>query len=346
VTTADGRLRYVSVLSFSDEWLDSLRAEAPDVEVLQYPHAKIEDLPIEVRRSMDVLHTSTVLPDPEQAPALRWVQLDTAGADHVRDTALWRSDVAVTTIGGVSPVPLAEYVLFLILGFAHRLPAMLGVRGSRSWPTAAARWQEFMPAPLAGATVGVIGYGRIGREIGRQAAQHGLHVVGVNRSGRVAPEEERAARHYLGGASTKHDSEVEIVASARLGSVIGRCDYVVVVCPLTDQTRGLVDASLIAAVKPGAVLINVARGGIVDEDALLAALRAGQLGGVGLDVFDDEPLSMDSPWWDEPKAFVTPHVAGLAPRYGEQALEIVSTNLRRLATDTALLNLLDRERGY
>src|SRR5437868_6176881 len=118
-------MRYLSTLSFGDAWLDELRARVPGVEVLQVPAEKACDVPDEVWRGVDVLHTSSVLPDLAVATLLRWVQLDTSGVDHVRDTELWRSDLELTTIGGVSPVPLAEYVLFVLLGFAHRLPAML-----------------------------------------------------------------------------------------------------------------------------------------------------------------------------------------------------------------------------
>jgi phosphoglycerate dehydrogenase-like enzyme len=346
VTTADGRLRYVSVLGFDDDWLGRLRAAVPGVEVLQYEGAKIEDVPMPVRATMDMLHTSATLPDPDETPALRCVQLDTSGVDHVRDTALWRSPVPITTLGGVSPVPLAEYVLFAILGFAHRLPAMLEVRAARTWPTPSARWDRFLPATLRGATVGIVGYGRIGCEIGRQLGGHGMHVIGVTRSGRLVPADDRAERHYRAPMTSDHDAEVEIVPTAELDSVVGRCDYLVVVCPLTEETSGLVDASIIAATKPGAVLVNVARGGIVDETALLAGLRSGQLGGAVLDVFDDEPLSPESPWWSEPNVFLTPHVAGVAPLYSDHVLELVATNLQRLLSGGALLNLVDRERGY
>jgi phosphoglycerate dehydrogenase-like enzyme len=142
------------------------------------------------------------------------------------------------------------------------------------------------------------------------------------------------------------DDGVQVVGPQEMHAVLGRADYVVVVVPLTDQTRNLIDASAIAAIKPGAVFINVARGGIVDEDALRTALRSGALAGAALDVFDDEPLPPDSTWWTEPNVFVTPHVSGLAPRYFGQVLEIVSTNLRRFVSGQPLLNRVDRERGY
>lgn len=337
------RVRYLSTLSFADDWLAELRRRVPACEVAQLPADKRTDVPDDVWQTVEVLHTSTVLPGPDAAPALRWVQLDTSGVDHVRDSALWHSDVEITTIGGVSPVPLAEYVLFTILGFAHRLPAMLDVRSTRAWPTPERRWERFLPAALAGATVAVVGYGRIGREIGRLATAHGMTVVGVTRSGRERTAAERAAHVAFGRGS---DDVVEILGPDALHEVLGRSDYVVVVVPLTAETAGLIDAEAIAAMKPGAVLVNVARGGIVDEAALLAALRRGALSGVALDVFDDEPLPPDSAWWDEPNAFVTPHVSGLAPRYAEQVLQIVAENLRRYLDGEPLLNRVDRTRGY
>jgi phosphoglycerate dehydrogenase-like enzyme len=201
-----------------------------------------------------------------------------------------------------------------------------------------------MPAPLAGATISIVGFGRIGQEIGRLATAHGMTVVGVTRSGRVRTEAERAALMDFGRGCD--DSVLEVVGTDSLHEVLARSDYVVVVVPLTDETRGLIDADAIAAIKPGAVVVNVARGGIVDEAALLAALRSGTLSGVALDVFDDEPLPPHSPWWDEPRAFLTPHVSGLAPRYSDQVLQLVAENLRRYCQDEPLLNVVDRTRGY
>jgi phosphoglycerate dehydrogenase-like enzyme len=319
--------QYLSTLAFPDPWLDELRSRVPQVDIVQVDAQKAEDVPPELWRTVDVLHTSGVFPDPADAPALRWVQLDTSGVDHVRDQAVWNADIDITTIGGISPVPLAQYVLFCILGFAHRLPAMLTTRESRLWPSPAQRWDTFLPARLDGATVVVVGYGRIGREIGRLARAHDMSVVGVTRTG------------------TAEDG-VEVVGPDQLHRVLSRADYVVVVVPLTDETRRMIDAAAIAAMKPGAVLINVARGGIVDEDALQAALRSAAIGGAALDVFDAEPLPPDSPWWHEPNVLVTPHISGLAPRYFEQVLDLVADNLRRFVTGEPLRNRVRRERGY
>ncbi|SHF55091.1 Phosphoglycerate dehydrogenase [Jatrophihabitans endophyticus] len=345
-------MRYLSTLAFPPAWLDELRAAVPGVDVVQLPAASAADVPADVWRGVDALHTSSVLPEPGDAPRLRWVQLDTSGVDHVRDTALWRSDVEITTIGGVSPVPLAQYVLFCILGFAHRLPAMLDVRAARHWPTAQVRWDAFLPAALDGATVAIVGYGRIGREIGRLARTHGMSVVGVTRSGR-RPDPAGAGQVEFGVAAggfavdpTADDADVRVVGPELLADVLATADYLVVVVPLTEHTRGLIGRRTLAALKPGAVVINVARGGVVDESALLHALRSGAVAGAALDVFDEEPLPPTSPWWHEPNVLVTPHVSGLAPRYFEQVRRIVTDNLRRFVDGAPLLNRVDRERGY
>ncbi|MFT4083748.1 MAG: D-2-hydroxyacid dehydrogenase [Nocardioides sp.] len=334
---------YLSTLDFDAAWLDLVRSRVPGVEVRQIRAATADDIPDAVWREVEVLHTSAVLPDPGAAPRLRWVQLDTSGVDHVVGTPLWDSRVDITTIGGVSPVPLAEYVICMILGFAHRLPALLQARETRTWPDAQERWRTMLPARLSGATVTIVGYGRIGREIGRLARAHRMDVVGVTRSGAI--DHARDGTQASFGERVDHDG-VEVVDPGRLHEVLGRSDYVVVVVPLTTETRGMIDAAALAATKPGATLVNVARGGIVDEEALLAALRSGHLAGAALDVFDVEPLPADSVWWDEPNVFVTPHASGLAPSYAEQVLDIVTSNLARFERGEPLLNLVNRDRGY
>jgi phosphoglycerate dehydrogenase-like enzyme len=171
-----------------------------------------------------------------------------------------------------------------------------------------------------------------------------MSVVGVTRTARLRTPEELGLLADFGRSAG--DEPVTVRGPDHLGEVLSGADYVVVVLPLTAETRGLVDATAIRQIKKGAVLVNAARGGIVDEDALLHALRSGALAGVMLDVFDAEPLPPDSPWWGERNAFVTPHVAGLAPRYLEQVLDIVVRNLRLFADGAPLLNRVDRMLGY
>jgi phosphoglycerate dehydrogenase-like enzyme len=338
-------IRYLSTLALPEEWLARLRSAVPDLDVRQIAATTPDDVPDEVWQGVHVLHTSGVFPEPALVPDLRWIQLDTSGVDHVLGTDLWAGPVPITTIGGVSPVPLAEYVLWAILGAAHRLPAMLEVRAARAWPDPVTRWRRFLPAPLAGATVVVVGYGRIGREIGRRVRAHGMSVVGVSRSGRPrTPQHDELHADF--SPRPDEPDETLVVGPDRLAEVFAQADYAVVVLPLTPQTRGLVDENAIQALKPGAVVVNVARGGVLDEKALLEALRSGKVCSVILDVFEDEPLPASSPWWDEAGCFLTPHVSGLAPLYFEQVLDLVVANLGRLRDGLPLLNLVDRTRGY
>jgi phosphoglycerate dehydrogenase-like enzyme len=341
-------VHYLSLLDFDEPWLDALRTSTPGLRVTQvHMAASADEVPDEVWADVEVLHTTSVLPAPGQAPNLRWVQLDTSGCDHLRDTWLWRSDIPISTIGGVSPVPLAEYVLLMVLGLAHRLPELRAFWQDPQWPSPDERWRRFGPRPVAGTTMGIVGYGRIGREIGRLARAHGMTVVATSRTGRPLAPETHDLFHDPGRQplDAAYDG-VELFGSDGLHEVLGRSDHVVVVVPLTDETTGLVDEKAVRAIKPGAVLVNVARGGIVDERAVAAALADGHLSGAALDVFDEEPQPAGSPWWSAPGVLATPHVSGLAPHYRDQVQVIVAENLRRHLAGEPLVNQVDRVRGY
>jgi len=326
-------VRYLSTLSFSGDWLAALGAAVPDVVVQQIPASHPGDVPGDVWAETDVLHTSTVLPDLAAAPRLRRVQLDTSGVDHVVDHPVWASPVDITTIGGVSPLPMAEYVMMMVLTFSHRLPALRTAQQSHEWPTPAERWARYLPRALPGATVGIIGYGRIGREIGRLARAFGMNVVGV-------------CRHPRQPSSPEVDDGIEIVTVGQLDLIVPRCDYIVVTLPRTPETTCLLDAGRLGRLRPGTVLIDVGRGGIVDDEALLDALADGRLAGAALDVFATEPLPEDSPFWDHPAVIVTPHIAGFAPSYERAVFDIVADNLRRFVAGRPLANCVDRIRGY
>ncbi|WP_367048414.1 D-2-hydroxyacid dehydrogenase [Streptomyces sp. Je 1-332] len=339
--TSSSPVHYLSTLSFPDWWLDELRARHPRLSVTQIPATSPKDVPEEVWRRTQILHTGAVFPATEHpAPDLRWIQLDTSGADHLKDTEVWDLPVPLTSIGGISPVPMAEYVLMMLLGLAHRLPRAIEVQHSGTWPSPAERWNTLMPRRLRGATVGVVGYGRIGREIGRLAGEFGMTVLGLKRgSGPRAGE-------FFGTPADDSPQPAELYTPDALHTFLSRCDYLVVTCPLTDETRGMIDAAALDALKDGAMVVNVSRGGIVDEHALRAGLRSGRIAGAALDVFDEEPLPADHAWWNEPGVILTPHVAGFAPDYEEQTLELVGSNVERFLVGRDLINLVDRSRGY
>lgn len=340
--TGNARINYLSTLTFDDAFLEQVRNATDGVEVIQITAQSAAEIDAITWSQVDVLHTSTLFCDPAVAPRLKWVQLDTSGVDHVRDHPLWQSSVPITTIGGVSAVPLAEYVIWSILGTAHRLPELIQVHTSHDWPSPEERWRRMLPAPVRGATVGIVGYGRIGREIGRLAGALGMNVIGLSRTA-GGKKREKASYFTVG---TRPVDTAEIVGPESLNFLLERSDFLVVVVPLTDSTRNLIDATALAHLKHSAVVINVARGGIVDETALRLGLQSGRISAAVLDVFDMEPLGPDDSWWTEPNVFISAHVSGFASEYSSQISGIVSENMRRFGSGDTLVNLVDREQGY
>jgi phosphoglycerate dehydrogenase-like enzyme len=337
------QLRYLTTLPQTEAWLTELRRRAPEVDVRQQVAARPDDIDDRDWAEVEVLHTGAVLPSPEQAPRLRWIQLDTSGAEHLAAGPWWGTDVEITTLGGVAPVPMAEFTVMSLLGLAHHQPLLDGVRRERRWPAPDDRFRDLTPLPVDGATATIVGYGRIGREIARLLHALGMHVVGVSRRGaRPAPQQ---AVHYDTGRQGAEDPTEHLAVDA-LPEVLRRTDYLVVVTPRTSETEGMIGAAELALLPVGACLINVSRGGICEEKAVLDALDTGHLRYVATDVFDEEPLAPDSAWWEHPRVVVTPHVAGLAPRYHEQVLDLVSSNLARWRAGEPLLNRVDRAAGY
>lgn len=332
-------LTYLCTLPLPDAWFAELAERVPEVRIHRFGAG--DPIPADVLTEVDLLHTSEWFPDASQVPSLRCVQLDTSGVDHVRTTSLWDTDIPIATLGGIAPVPMAEYAMMTILELAHRMPLIQRLRDAREWPGNADRLARLTPQRLEGATVGIVGYGRIGREIARLASAFGMRALGVKRTTSAA-----ASDKFDTGRGSAAEDPTEIFPMDRLDDVLAQSDVLVVVVPLTALTRGMIGAAQLDRLPEGALVVNIARGGIVDEAALLERLRDGRLGGAALDVFDDEPLPAGSPWWDEPNTLVTPHVAGLAPQYHAQTLDLVVENLTRLAEGQPVLNEVDRVSGY
>jgi phosphoglycerate dehydrogenase-like enzyme len=337
VSRAGAPIHVLSTMHFDDAWLADVAAASPRIVIAQYPAAAVEDLPRDLLARAEVLYTNSCLPTPAEAPALRWVQLDTSGADHVAGTPLWADGtIAVTSIGGISPRPIAGYVMTMILAFAYHVPDLLAHQRRREWPTPAERWERFMPVQLDGSQMVIVGFGRLGRAIAAAAQAFGIRVTGVRRGG------ERPGERF----GEQIEVACDVVGPAGLEQALARADHVVVALPLTEQTRGVLGSSAFAALKPGATLVNVSRGGVVDEDAMARALNDGTLAHVAADVFEVEPLPAASPLWDDGRVIVTPHVAGFAPDYTAQVRTLFRANLERYAEGRPLANLIDRTLGY
>jgi phosphoglycerate dehydrogenase-like enzyme len=342
VSGADRPITYLTTLDLDDEWLDALVKACPNLDIRRQAATSADQISADVWAQTEILHTGNVLPDPALAPALRWIQLDTSGVEHVVGHPIWAEErVAITTLGGIAPVPMAEYVVMSLLQLAHHQPRLDALRRAKAWPSAADRLATLTPLPVDGATVTIVGYGRIGRECARLLHALGMKVVGVNRGGAA-----RDAEVFDSGRAFADRDAVRVLAVSQLDSVLAETDYLVVLTPHTPETAGLIDASRIARLKRGACVVNASRGGVVHESALLEALASEQVRYASLDVFDDEPLPPESVWWEHRSAMITPHVAGLAPRYAEQVLSLLAANLIRYREDRPLLNRADRAAGY
>ena len=259
------------------------------------------------------------------APGLRWLQLLSAGADvAIGDGSAW-DRVAVTTARGVQAIPLSEWVLGAMIALSKRFPGAVRAQDRGEY------W-KFLGGELAERTVGILGMGSIGGRVARLCKALDMRVLGMRRS--VTEAQESPGEADL------------IVPPSDLPLLLRESDFLVLSLPRTRETAGLLGPAEFSQMKEGACLINVGRGGIVDEDALVEAVRSGRLAGAALDVFAQEPLPPESPLWTEPGILMTAHNAANSHRYEERATELFLENLRRYLDGRELLNLFDRRRGY
>lgn len=261
------------------------------------------------------------------APKLRWLQGSMAGAgEPARRAGLISSEVVVTTAGGVYSGPLAEFVMLALLSHVKDFDRLRSDQRER-------RWSERHVQTLEGKTLCIVGMGSIGREIARRARPFGTRVLGVKR----AVREDDPAR----------DDADELYETAGLREALAEADYVAVTLPHTPQTDRLLDAAVLAAMKPDAYFVNVGRGKVVDEAALAEALRSGHLSGAALDVFEEEPLPEESPLWGMRNVIISPHSTDNVPGLTNQRLtDLFCENLRRYLADKPLVNELDKQLLY
>lgn len=258
---------------------------------------------------------------------LKWVQLISAGVEHVLEPEILSSPVQITNARGMHVTHMAEHVLAYLLAFARGLPDCQRWQEKHEWHQEELIERVFT---LAGRTAGIIGLGAIGQGCAVRLAALGMQVIGIRRRNEapVPPGVSRA------------------LGPEGLTEVLAASDAVIIATPLTRETRGLIGPAQIAAMKPGAYLVNIARARIVDEPAMLAALASGHLAGAGLDVFMEEPLPPGSPLWARPDVILTPHSSGNYPGYVRQATSIFADNLRRWQRGEPLANLVDKTAGY
>lgn len=269
----------------------------------------------------------------ELALNLRWLQYPGAGVDGLRPSGLLdaQSKVVVTSATGIHGATISEYVFGSMLMFNWNWPQMVRLQDSHLWARSAG-WYNLGGRELAGQTLGVVGMGSIGRRIAQVGRAFGMRVLGIRRS-------------FARGDIVDPDLDRGYPPSA-LHELLGQSDYVVLAVPLTAETNHLIGEAELRSMKPGAYLVNVARGRVIDEQALIQALREGWIAGAGLDVAEVEPLPSNSPLYTMPNVILTPHIAGVSVHYENRLAQLFAENLRRYRSGEPLLNRFDPARGY
>lgn len=327
---------------FGEDLVQKLSNVSPRVKITVLKARKVDDVPDEVWANTEVLYTSRILPKPEQAPRLRWIQFHWAGVDHAIETPiLHKPDVVATNLSGAASSQMAEYAITLLLAMGHHIPRLCAMHRQGEWPND--RWERFSPVELRNSTVGIVGYGSIGRQIARLLQSFGASVLAAKRDARH-PEDTGYTPDGLGDPTG--DLIQRLYPIQALRSMLKECDFVVVCVPLTPETRGLISVKEFAAMKPTAFIVDLSRGGVIDQDALVTALRENRLAGAALDVFTQEPLPPDNPLWKLSNVLLSPHVAGFSPNYDDRAVALFSENLLRYVSGLELYNQISMERGY
>jgi len=309
-------------------WLaDRLHREFPQVRALNLPSSDCVDEEI---ADAEILVAWSIRPAQIAAASkLRWIHSPAAAVDQLMCPELVNSEVVLTNARDVHGAVVAEHVIALIFALAKKIPHSAILQAKHVWGQQIL-WDELPRIrEVAGATVGMVGLGSIGHAVVKNAKSLGMRVVAV--------------REHPGKGSEGADA---VFAPAQIDEVFRQADYVVLAAPVTASTKAIANAGSLALMKRDACLINVGRGALVDESALVAALRENKIGGAALDVFPTEPLPADSPLWDLPNLLITPHAAALTDKLWERHYELFSKNLRRYLDGELLLAIVDKRKGY
>jgi phosphoglycerate dehydrogenase-like enzyme len=326
----------VSVFSRTASWnlpreeLRRLRTQFPQHEfreasTVDAMRAVVPEADVAFTASLDAAMLRT-------APRLRWVQSPAVGVGFMLTPELAASDVVLTNMKGIRARAIAEYVLGVTIALARQLPLAVRRQAEHEWATD--RLEAAGIRTLQGRRMGIVGLGSIGTAVASLASPFGMRVSGLRRRPGGPPP------------SGSGWSVEEVLPPDRLIDLLSRSDVVVLSAPATAATRGLIGRAEIAAMRPGSLLVNVARGRLVNDDALIAALRRGRIGGAALDVFPHEPLDPASPYWDLPNVILTPHVAGALEDYWTRAVDLFAGNLLRFEAGETLMNVVDKTVGY
>jgi phosphoglycerate dehydrogenase-like enzyme len=315
-------------LWIAPEWFEErLRTEFPQVEVVRL--TKYEGADKELANT-EIAFTFSIRSEQfHVAQKLRWIHSPAAAVHQFLFPELVKSDVILTNAREVHGAVVAEQVIAMMFALAKLIPQDVRFQQQRVWGQEII-WKSYRgPRELAGATLGLVGYGSIGRNVARHAANLGMKIICVRRH-----------------ANEKPEFVDEVLPSSELNRMLATADYVVLAAPVTPVTRGLIGREQLATMKADAYLINVGRGPLINEGALHQALSDKKIAGAALDVFEEEPLPADSPLWGLENLLITPHTAGMTTKLWERHYTLFSENVRRYLNGQPLLALVDKKGGY
>jgi phosphoglycerate dehydrogenase-like enzyme len=331
------------LVDFNDAIMDRLKTISPRLKFTRKNVKSLSDIPADLLESADIIYTNGILPAPESVPRVRWIQSHSAGIDNIiAQPLIADSDVIITTTSGIHASTIAEHSLAMMLALARKIPQHLRYQQKAEWP--AERHIMYIPRELHGSTLGIVGYGAIGRELARIARAFGMDILATKRNVMTPTMKDKYFEPGTGDPEGKLVDRLYPPEATR--SMMSLCDFVVITAPLTPGTKTLINADTLAAMKNTAFLVNIARGGVIDEEALIEALTNNTIAGAALDVFEVEPLPSSSPLWKLPNVIITPHIAGANERYHDLAADVFAQNLERYLSKRDLLNVVDRKYGY
>lgn len=321
-------LTVLTTLQYQGAHWDTLVQALGGAEVLRFDSPQCEGFDDALAKA-DV---ALLAKDPDvrilSAPKLKWIHIDHAGLNRAAKPEAFRDGLVVTGSAGRSSPVLAEHALFFSLALAYRFPAFLDAQRAHQWGVPG---QEDLRG-LYGRTIGIVGLGNTGKEVAIRAKAFGMRVLGYRRSATEPPK----------GVDKLYSAE----AGDGLDDLLRQSNFVVLALGLSDKTHHLISKRELDLIGPNGYLINMARGAVVDETALIEALETGAIAGAGLDTFEVEPLPVNSRLWEAPNTLITPHVTPAVPDRTARSLEIIQENIRRFSTGEMMLNILKPEDQY
>jgi len=308
-------------------YVEAIKDVSPKITVRQ---SRDKQEALALAKDTDILLAGFFSPELfKTAKRLKWIQTLFVGVDAFLYPEVVKSSVVITNAGGVNSIPVSEQVIGMMLCLNRKLHLFIRNQTERRWKTSDADL-IFRMEELSGKTAGIVGLGRIGSEIAKKAKCFGMRVIATRRN----------------PSAPKPDYVDKIVSPENLKELLADSDFVIIQIPLTEHTQGMFGEKELRRMKPTAYLVNASRGNVIKEDELIKALKEGWIAGAALDTFATEPLPEDSPLWDMPNVIITPHVAGLTPRYMERLTDLFCENLRRFLNGEPLINIVDKTRGY